>query len=972
MRPKQILFVISVCLPMLAANVRAEAAIRVAVLESSPDQTSNIVALLLPKLTAGDRFNVVERSQIDKLLHEQQLSTLLGANAMSGRISVGHILQADLLVFVQPEPGQKRRLNISISETHHGLRLVREPVDPTSAEKAAAAVYQLVDDAFKKQVEKIEEIVAVPPFVNDSLGFEFDYLKGAFARLIESVVAEHKGALVTDIDEGRSIAREINLSNGSDIRRPLPLYILGNFRIDGVGAERRVQITLKLMRGETQVSTVTKANLLPTQVAGALRDTTNSFLAKSVTTTPAVADPKTEAAQLARRARSMMELGSWPESLSLIEASLLLDPDQSSLEHDAIAVLTEFAGDRILQPGSAIPGPADSHTRLAYYLLGLHHVERYFRMTEIKKSNNDDRVIARFAYCLNQMGTRLYKNSQGVVVHQPDWPLFVESRDAARDMIYRVMADKARRKVVDDTMTYLTYFDDSMVDDDEWGIRNVDHEPRALARRDRRLKLLADFTYMPNEGDLLWHMLSDTFPNHYNADFSSGEQGYEVSLRPEYIAFLKEARELPNENLRKVANERLQNSAITRVRAENGVFNQPFHPKQLNRPNSDAEVSFTKVALHIDGGGKIPNFAAQVESFEPVGKGIDFVTCRAGSFLMRNKGVLEPIRNTLSRRLGVGQFECFDGKYVWTHNSAIMGKEKTHHSILVIDPNDGKVVAEIDAKKILPDYRDIQFAPLGPGKVAVVAWFGQTFLATIEYRPGIEPKATILHEFRKVAQHGDPQQWRDAEVEFQPRGLYVLHQALAGGGSKQSLLAWRRDDALACFNHPIIVDLPSGEPRAVETDLVFDFMTRKLAASDGVVYKIDYSGGNTFLDRIAVSGVTRRPAGAKFGSVTILFEHDGVLHCIDDGGRAGRPEGYPVADGTWSVAAKDFGPFRTLKMNLPADSFCLALFRTEHYGLLASIVQKSEDIHAQTSDLTIYQVNFSKPLAEVISSPSPK
>ena len=97
-----------------------------------------------------------------------------------------------------------------------------------------------------------------------------------------------------------------------------------------------------------------------------------------------------------------------------------------------------------------------------------------------------------------------------------------------------------------------------------------------------------------------------------------------------------------------------------------------------------------------------------------------------------------------------------------------------------------------------------------------------------------------------------------------------------------------------------------------------------------------------------------------------------MLHCIDDGGRAGRPQGYPVADWTWSVAAKDLGPFRTLKMNLPADSSCLSLFRSEHYGLLASIVQKSEDIHAQTSDLTIYQVNFSKPLAEVISNQSPK
>jgi hypothetical protein len=92
-----------------------------------------------------------------------------------------------------------------------------------------------------------------------------------------------------------------------------------------------------------------------------------------------------------------------------------------------------------------------------------------------------------------------------------------------------------------------------------------------------------------------------------------------------------------------------------------------------------------------------------------------------------------------------------------------------------------------------------------------------------------------------------------------------------------------------------------------------------------------------------------------------------MLHGIDDNGRAITPPEKPVADEVWRVLAKETGEFRTLKMNLPAGGFCVGVFRSEHYGLLASIVVKS-DFWDQTTELPAYQVDFSKPLAELMSS----
>jgi hypothetical protein len=212
---------------LVLSAARLDGAVHLALLQTDAQQTGTVVAAVEAELAAGTKVSLVERQQIEKILHEQRLQTVLGADAVAGRVALGKMLQAELLVFLQYEQQPVPHLNVVISETHQGLRIVRQSVSLQNQESAVAALTRIIELAVDKQSQEISAIFAVPPFVSDDLGFTFDHLKGAYATLIEDMLYQQKGALVVELAEARAIAKEIALTDGADIRRPLPLYVLG-------------------------------------------------------------------------------------------------------------------------------------------------------------------------------------------------------------------------------------------------------------------------------------------------------------------------------------------------------------------------------------------------------------------------------------------------------------------------------------------------------------------------------------------------------------------------------------------------------------------------------------------------------------------------------------------------------------------------------------------------------------------------
>src|SRR5262245_43675119 len=95
--------IISFLVVLLAAE-QSQATVRVALLQSDAKTTGNVVALLETRLSGGGKVALVERQQVEKVLAEQQLQAVLGADAVKARAAMGKLLQADLLVFISLPP----------------------------------------------------------------------------------------------------------------------------------------------------------------------------------------------------------------------------------------------------------------------------------------------------------------------------------------------------------------------------------------------------------------------------------------------------------------------------------------------------------------------------------------------------------------------------------------------------------------------------------------------------------------------------------------------------------------------------------------------------------------------------------------------------------------------------------------------------------------------------------------------------
>jgi hypothetical protein len=313
-----------------------------------PEKTPR-AALLEAKLLAEPGATWVERASIDAVLKEQKLQAAFGPQGVGERVKLGRLLKADLLVMVRPvKDAREETLEVVVSETASGLRLLLRGVPVTKDAGAdVAALVAAAKDGIKRHGEKVAEVVAVPPFVSQNLEFTHEHLKGALARLAEAEALGRRGVLVVELEEAEALAREIAVAApGTTLARPLPVYLLGEFRHEGKGEAATASLKLRAERGGKPVGKPEAVVVKPDESAAAVRKWAAGVLdelAKDGGPRPP-ADAKAEARQLADRARVLKRLGNWAECLTLLEASLLLDPAQTELHAEAVAVLTPLVG----------------------------------------------------------------------------------------------------------------------------------------------------------------------------------------------------------------------------------------------------------------------------------------------------------------------------------------------------------------------------------------------------------------------------------------------------------------------------------------------------------------------------------------------------------------------------------------------------------------------------------------------------
>ncbi len=111
------------CLTVGWVGHPAWAQTRMGVIATKTANAQNLASLLELRLAQRPATALVERSEIDKVLGEQELQALLVADAPGKRAALGKMLKADLLIFLAERQKPKPHLMVVVCETARGLRL---------------------------------------------------------------------------------------------------------------------------------------------------------------------------------------------------------------------------------------------------------------------------------------------------------------------------------------------------------------------------------------------------------------------------------------------------------------------------------------------------------------------------------------------------------------------------------------------------------------------------------------------------------------------------------------------------------------------------------------------------------------------------------------------------------------------------------------------------------------------------------
>lgn len=872
-------------LPVVAAEPT-----KLAVLEVDSPQLAKTGDLLEAELLKLPEIEALDRANLNQVLQERKLQTVLSADATSERLKLAKLLKADVLVLLRAHEKPKPHVEFTVFESKFGLRLRTELVifekDPV---KAAEALAPLIKESLLRARTPVTEIVAVPRLVNQSLTHEQDYLGDTIARLIQRDLLVKPGVAVIELEEARALARETELSGVGTQRRALPLFLLGEYRLTPNQQDRKASYELKVMRGDKPLQTISGKDLPPAELIARIRTEVGGIFEKALGKSPSQAsDPKLESKQLVERAKTSSILSDHETALSLLEAALLVLPDQAEVhrlanEEIGLIARTKCALDRFPADawGAAVNRELFDKTimKMRLTLHGLRHVEAFWQLKKVP----------------------IYTGNQGEPVptvspvvwfemrHPELDPLMQEYQDQVRALARRILDQRQAEKVQD--MAFFVLGRELLPKpgrDDKLSGWAESHFAETLAARE---KLLRDFSWCKAP----WF--------HWNEwTHCSGIYQYDdPKLEPEFLVYLDRVEKLGIANIErssKQARQRFKEEQAAYLKRKKSQGAPPVVASTKTRPSGETDVLRRELNLTVNMNGRSVPFEKIVgpgfrlitdqQTYKSwfsvlpnrwfnVSKGLDFLTFGNRTFVMREAGILTPVRlppyEELETNVDADRVQfCSDGRYVW-----FASPNEKKPFLAVYDPASGQTL-KLDAAGGLPPMKMVELKPLAPGKIAVYGYFSRTWLGTASLEGKSEIKLDVFFEANKIPKiDAKPAEFEPLDVAFSVRGgMNLISGRPTPDKPAEQRLVLFRDRARSL----LIVD---PERRKVETVPCTFGLEHAVVEKDGVLYYSIARGhlGPDKMDFCRVSFPELKPEKIEvklpFG---VVYEHQGmsILH----------------------------------------------------------------------------------------------
>lgn len=402
--------------PAYSADDNEIASRRLAVLTSRDLQSAGYSDLLTAKLTeqSVEHLELVERDAIEKVIDEYQVSQLFGgANAVEQRISLGHLLRADVLLLLSREPsasldGQSASsVRWLMVDTGTGARLSLDALPYAAGiEQTTNVVLGKVNEMLHRYPHGVERIVGVSHFLSRCLTHAYDGYQTSCAAILAESLSRQRGVAVLEIDEARAVSDELAITmteeertgNGNMLhRRVVPILVSGEFHVTRSGASEQFQITASIQRTGKTPESASESNLdseglrvflaetLPRKVLGEGGDVslfqTNGHSVDS------------QFAWLYTEAERFDQIGLWEQAAGLREAALLLKPDDIEVRYKLMFDYLRQMVRRFPLPKRVADLPSEEEirkeyrSRIPFYNLMVAHMEYMIRNRLVLKED---------------------------------------------------------------------------------------------------------------------------------------------------------------------------------------------------------------------------------------------------------------------------------------------------------------------------------------------------------------------------------------------------------------------------------------------------------------------------------------------------------------------------------------------------------------------------------------------------------
>lgn len=739
------------------------------------EEWSEVTELTEAKLRERPSGIWLERNEIDRVLAEQELAASFAPDSARQRIAIGQLLKADVLVLLHTErigeDSPANRIDLVVAETNGGLRILAHSLPISSdVEADADKLVALVDKAMAKYGETIREIYAVPPFLSRDLGNENDHLMSAYAALVEHVLLAQSGVLVVETAEAEAIAREYALADpGKHVERPLPIYLLGEYRHDGHGDNEQITIRLETRRGKTVLDR-SSHTMHVDEPAIYLTDAAMRLVGNGMETA-AVLDANTEAQGLSRRCAEFVQLRDWNQALRMAEASLLLVPDQVNTRTAAILALSELKT-------ALDPEVAGNQAKI----LRLHC--RSFEHLKHSLAGKSRNQVA-----IDTMKTVLGYSRRSREPLKQLSPDCRRQTEIERDFALKHAYDYADEGIWNKSRTLLAAAVTKM---------SISQEV------DERLAYLKRYQHKMDRSTKAWSI---------NINYG-GTAAEAHRLRDTVLSWQE-------------LDEELRNTVLKREQTlrEWPSYFQERHQERLERlPTTPAPVTFRSLdtILRCEYAPPVSDMSGLFFCL-PLDDGSDVFWSPSGPIFH----VTQPNRATdlwKSAMADHGRCECLvvsDGHYVWVVRAY---PEEYRVGLIMLEPGTGRswpigeqhglppVQAPEEPMK-RPKSRILNVAALERGEAIVAGYNGDTWLAHVRLDKKGHPVARVIHEAKEIHTHqpnavaniNHDNSWQNSRIAFLPNCLVTW----TGGESSQRWVVINRlNSGWPChylYQHPLIV-----------------------------------------------------------------------------------------------------------------------------------------------------------------------